>query len=845
MTSEEWRSTNVLVVTADRDFAAACERSFPNYGDFTVHTASTVGAAIDVLGSDTRIECIVSDHNIPDTDGIAFLEAVRAQAPILPFILFTTEGSETVASRAISADVTEYLIKDAHTDQWDQVASLIENAVAYYRNRENIVNTDTRARELLDAADDMIGVVRDGQFTYLNKTGFDYLGIDSQVTALSVSIDEVLTTDTGIPITQQINAVQAGDTTLDHSEGYLHTENESVYRVEITATHITWADVPALILIIRDIGERKDRKRELSLKTRAINEAPIGITIADASQDDNPLIYANASFEQATGYSEEGVHGRNCRFLQGDGTDPEPVAAMREAIDAEEPVTVELRNYRKDGTEFWNRVTIAPIRNDAGDVTHYVGFQEDVSDRVEHEQMLRRFRRAVEAAGHVIYITDPDGTITYVNPAFERITGYDSEAAIGQTPAILSSGEMSEEYYADLWATISEGDVWQEEIQDQRQSGEIYYAHQTIAPITTDDGDVEAYVAIQTDITEQKEREADLQQFERAVEGASELIAAINDDYRYLFANEAYREFHHISSDTVTEKTLSEGIGEEAFETSKQYVKRAFAGQSVQYRTTRALPGRSGRRFSVRYHPLEDEDGTVWAVVATMRDITEQIERERQLATLDRLLRHTLRNELNVIQGHAEMIKQDTADEFDDLVTPIIDAADRIVAQADKEREIVELLAETSSPETIDLTETLSAVVADMESTYPAAEFRLELPDDVSVIAIPEVKRAIREVVENAVRHTDQEQPQVEIRVRREGETVRIYIADNGPGIPPKERAVITENEDIDALTHSSGMGLWLVKRILSRANGTVRIEEKDPRGAVVILTIPAQNVEE
>jgi len=173
MASEEGSPIPVLVVTADCDFAAACERRLPTHGEFTVHTASTVGAAIDILRSDTPVDCIVSDHDLPDTDGVAFLEAVRAQEPILPFILFTTEGSETIASRAIAADMTEYLIKDVHSDQWGQLASLIEGAVTYYRNREPIVNTGARARELLDATDDdrvdvlgtiqVVDAVRDGR----------------------------------------------------------------------------------------------------------------------------------------------------------------------------------------------------------------------------------------------------------------------------------------------------------------------------------------------------------------------------------------------------------------------------------------------------------------------------------------------------------------------------------------------------------------------------------------------------------------------------------------------------------------------------------------------------------
>ncbi|MFB6087451.1 MAG: PAS domain-containing protein, partial [Haloarculaceae archaeon] len=100
--------------------------------------------------------------------------------------------------------------------------------------------------------------------------------------------------------------------------------------------------------------ERRERERELDVKTRAMEAAPLGITIADADRSDNPLIYVNEEFQRLTGYDAEECLGRNCRFLQGEGTSEDRVATIREAIEAAEPVTVELRNYRQDGTEFWN-----------------------------------------------------------------------------------------------------------------------------------------------------------------------------------------------------------------------------------------------------------------------------------------------------------------------------------------------------------------------------------------------------------------------------------------------------------------------------------------------------------
>ncbi|WP_338740939.1 bacterio-opsin activator domain-containing protein [Haloplanus salilacus] len=127
-----------------------------------------------------------------------------------------------------------------------------------------------------------------------------------------------------------------------------------------------------------------------SLKTRTMDEAPVGITVADATEPDMPLVYVNAAFERITGYPPEYAVGRNCRFLQGEGTRNAPVAEMRAAIEAGEATTVELRNYRRDGELFWNEVTIAPLYDDDGAVTHYVGFQQDVTRRKRAERAAAR-----------------------------------------------------------------------------------------------------------------------------------------------------------------------------------------------------------------------------------------------------------------------------------------------------------------------------------------------------------------------------------------------------------------------------------------------------------------------
>ena len=130
---------------------------------------------------------------------------------------------------------------------------------------------------------------------------------------------------------------------------------------------------------------------DLKLKERAMDEAPVGITISDPDREDNPMIYLNDRFEALTGYSN--VIGENCRFLQGKGTDPEARAALREAIDARRPVSVDILNYRQDGQKFWNRLDVAPIHDEEGEVTNFVGFQREITERKVRERRLEVLNR--------------------------------------------------------------------------------------------------------------------------------------------------------------------------------------------------------------------------------------------------------------------------------------------------------------------------------------------------------------------------------------------------------------------------------------------------------------------
>jgi PAS domain S-box-containing protein len=150
--------------------------------------------------------------------------------------------------------------------------------------------------------------------------------------------------------------------------------------------------------VIRDVTVRKETEKTLRMRTSALDAATNSIIITDALQHDNPIVYANPAFSNLTGYSVEEVIGSNCRMLQGEQTDQEQISVIRKAVRNHEGCHVTLLNYTKSGAQFWNDLNVSPIIDESGMVTHFVGIQNDISDRIQYEEWLRVARREADSA---------------------------------------------------------------------------------------------------------------------------------------------------------------------------------------------------------------------------------------------------------------------------------------------------------------------------------------------------------------------------------------------------------------------------------------------------------------
>ncbi|WP_261377561.1 bifunctional diguanylate cyclase/phosphodiesterase [Vreelandella titanicae] len=143
-----------------------------------------------------------------------------------------------------------------------------------------------------------------------------------------------------------------------------------------------------LAVYFRDINERKATEHQLKLLERSVESSTNGVIIVDAQRVDWPIVYVNAAFERITGYSRSQALGRNCRFLQGEETDPATIKQLKVGVVEQREVHVVIRNYRRDGTVFWNDLYISPVLDESGHVTHFIGVQNDISEQREYQAQL-------------------------------------------------------------------------------------------------------------------------------------------------------------------------------------------------------------------------------------------------------------------------------------------------------------------------------------------------------------------------------------------------------------------------------------------------------------------------
>jgi two-component system CheB/CheR fusion protein len=318
----------------------------------------------------------------------------------------------------------------------------------------------------------------------------------------------------------------------DLFESWHRRKDGTEFPVEIALTPVTLQNRQFLFASIRDISPRKSHEAQMRLLSKAIQSAANGIVITDCSQDDHPITFVNQGFMDMTGFSEQEILGRNCRFLQGRDTDPNTIQTIHRALDRGESVRELIKNYRKNGEPFWNDLYITPVHNEHNVLTHFVGVQNDVTERIESARQTetneRTIRLLLDSTAEGIFGLDVDGTCTFSNEKAAQMLGYDCGSEIvGLELADLakpcdSEGQPFERQRLQILSAIRAGEPLNRyDERFCRQDGESFPVEYWCHPIHEDDKIIGAVVTF-VDIEDRLRVENELREAKLAADAANE-----------------------------------------------------------------------------------------------------------------------------------------------------------------------------------------------------------------------------------------------------------------------------------------------------------------------------------
>jgi diguanylate cyclase (GGDEF)-like protein/PAS domain S-box-containing protein len=253
--------------------------------------------------------------------------------------------------------------------------------------------------------------------------------------------------------------------------------------------------------MIGALVKSSERIRKLS---QAVEQSAASVIITDR---EGIIEYVNAAFTVITGYPTEEVIGKSTNMLSAGQTSPQIYRDLWDTIKAGGTWRGEMLNRRRNGELYWDAVIINPVRDEGGEITHFVAVQEDITARKEAERQLLLSTHILNSVNQGVAVTDAGRNIRFINPAFTAITGYSAAEVIGRNPRLLHSGLMDEAFYQEMWRAINETGSWQGEIIDRRKNGESYPEWLSISTVRNEDGEVSHYVSVFTDISERKAAE--------------------------------------------------------------------------------------------------------------------------------------------------------------------------------------------------------------------------------------------------------------------------------------------------------------------------------------------------
>ncbi|GAB3671454.1 GAF domain-containing protein [Halopiger thermotolerans] len=749
----------------------------------SVAIASDVDAGLDRLSAD--VDCVVSDYELPDADGIEFLEAVRDEYPDLPFILFTAGGSEAVASEAISAGVTEYLRKDDGADRYAALADRIVDAVEAYRARRRC----RRHRTAIETAQEGISILdADGHFRYVNEAYARLYGYEPE--DLLGEHWELLYPDS------EVEFVRSELMPAVAEDGYWHgrTTGRRADGTTFLEDHVvSTTENSELICTVRDVTGREEREQKLTRLHAATRD------LIEATTVEEIAAIATDAADDILDFPLNGIH----RYEAGaDGLVPVSVSDSSRDLLGEPPVLTDglaWETFRRGEPQVY------------GDVREAEGVLNPDTP-VRSEILLPLADHGVFIASSTERDAFDDADVTFAKLLAANVTSALDRTAHARKLELLQERTQTLMNTSSVDATADIAVTAAHEIlgADLSTYHELVERDgmQRLEPIATTDTVREVF-----DATPEYVRSA-------TADPVTEFVWAVFDDGEPAYVDDV-REHPALASETPARSAIVHPIGDHGVFIVTATTPEAFSETDAKLTDILA---------STLTTALERVDRE-----SLLRDRTTDLEaKNERLERFASIVSHDLRNPLQVASGSLELVREERDGDADDGVREHLDDARWALERMDELIEELLTLARDGDRiddlEPVDLasvSETCWRSVETVEATLRARVDRRILADRARL------EQLLENLFRNAVEHGGDG---VAVTVGDLEDRDGFYVEDDGPGIPAEERSRIFES-GYSTAAEGTGFGLSIVHEIVAAHGWEIAVTDGSDGGTRFEIT--------
>ncbi len=428
--------------------------------------------------------------------------------------------------------------------------------------------------------------------------------------------------------------------------------------------------------IAHDITERKRSEIALQESERKLStlmgNLP-GMAYRCINDKDWTMIYVSDGCLELTGYKPEDLI-KNNKLSFNDIIDENYREKLwnkwQEVLKNREVFQDEYTIRTADGTQKWVWEQGCGIYSETGEVIALEGLLIDITGRKRAEESMLKLTKAVESSGEVIFMTDPQGIFTYVNPEFTKLYGHKPDVVIGKTtPRILKSGAMKQQDYEAFWQTLLEKQVVKSEFINKSKDGKLINVEIAVNPVTDEKQNIIGFLAIQKDITERKQAEEALKlqttYFSQLFENSPTGIAFLDTNDRVMNVNKAFENMFQYSLEEIKGKSLTHLIvPDELSKESIIFSNKVIGGELIRISSVRKRKDGGRLDMIITGYPIMVEGKcagiyAIYADVSDMRKLEDQIRQTQKLESLGTLaggIAHDFNNILGIILGYTSLL---------------------------------------------------------------------------------------------------------------------------------------------------------------------------------------------